>query len=109
MRKCSITINEKEYTIQINRDSIVWLEARGFSIEEFTRKPITYIDMIWTSGFLMNHSDVNQSLALKLMETYKEEGGDIMEIVNFVLEEYQSFISALSDTKSKKKATITEI
>ena len=44
MRKCSITINEKEYTIQINRDSIVWLEARGFSIEEFTRKPITYID-----------------------------------------------------------------
>jgi len=108
MRKCSININDKDYTIQINRDSIVWLEARGFSIEEFTRKPITYIDMIWTSGFLMNHSTVNQSLALKLMETYKEEGGDIMEVVNFILEEYQSFISALSDTKSKKKATITE-
>lgn len=109
MRKCSITIKDKEYTIQINRDSIVWLEARGFSIEEFTKKPITYIDIVWNSGFLMNHNDVNPSLAIKLMETYKEEGGDIMEIINFILEEYQSFIYALSDTKPKKKATITEV
>jgi hypothetical protein len=109
MRKCSITIKDKDYTIQVNRDSIVWLEARGFNIEEFAKKPITYIDILWTSGFLMNHPEVNSNLALKLMETYTEEGGDIMEIINFILEEYQSFISALSDTKSKKKATITEI
>lgn len=108
MRKCSITINDKEYSIQINRESIVWLEARGFAIDEFARKPITYVDTIWTAGFLVNHPDVNPSLALKLMETYKDEGGDVMEVVNFILEEYQSFISALSDTKSKKKATITE-
>ena len=109
MRKCSITIKDKDYTIQVNRDSIVWLEARGFNIEEFAKKPITYIDILWTSGFLMNHPEVSSNLALKLMETYTEEGGDIMEIINFILEEYQSFISALSDTKSKKKATITEI
>lgn len=109
MRKCSININDKDYTIQINRESIVWLEARGFSVEDFAKKPVTYIDIVWTSGFLVNHKEVNNSLALKLMETYKEEGGDIMEIVNFILEEYQSFISALSDTKSKKKATITEM
>lgn len=108
MRKCSININDKDYTIQINRESIIWLEAKGFNIDEFMKKPITYIDIIWSCGFIANHSEVNPNLALKLMETYKEEGGDIMEIVNFILEEYQSFISALSDTKSKKKATITE-
>lgn len=108
MRKCSISINNKDYTIQINRDSIVWLEAKGFNIEEFTKKPVTYIDIIWAAGFTMNHPEVNLNLASKLMEKYKEEGGDIMEIINFILEEYQSFISALSDTKPKKKATITE-
>ncbi len=109
MRKCSINIGDKDYTIQVNRESIIWLEARGFNIEEFAKKPITYIDIVWNAGFLVNHSDtINPKLALKLMETYKEEGGDVMEVVNFVLEEYQSFISALSDTKLKKKATITE-
>ena len=109
MRKCSININDKNYIIQINRESIVWLEGKGFSIEEFARKPITFTSIIWTSGFLMNHKEVNANLALKLMETYTEEGGDVMEIINFILEEYQSFISALSDTELKKKATITEI
>ena len=43
------------------------------------------------------------------MDSYKEEGGDVAEIAKFVIEEYQTFISALSATNSKKKAKITEI
>ena len=109
MRKCSITIKDKEYTIQLNRDSIMWLESTGFAIEDFYKKPLTSVELLWTTGFVMNHREVNQNLAMKLLETYQEEGGDVTEVAKFVLEEYQSFINALSDTKSKKKATITEI
>ena len=109
MRKCSITIKDKEYTIQLNRDSIMWLESTGFAIEDFYKKPLTSVELLWTTGFVMNHREVNQNLAMKLLETYQEEGGDVTEVAKFVLEEYQSFINALSDTKSKKKASITEI
>lgn len=109
MRKCSINIKDKDYTIQLNRDSIVWLEQSGFSIGDFEKKPLVTIELLWAAGFIMNHPEVNANLALKLMDSYKEEGGDVSEIARFVLDEYQSFISALSDTKSKKKATITEI
>lgn len=109
MRKCSITIKDKEYTIQLNRESVTWLENAGFDLTKFDTKPLTYIGLLWTAGFLMNHSDVNPTLALKLMDSYKEEGGDVTEIIKFIMEEYQSFISALSVTNSKKKATITEV
>ena len=109
MRKCSITIKDKEYTIQINRDSIVWLENSGFNLEDFERKPLTAVELLWAAGFRMNHNDVNPSLALKLMDSYKEEGGDITEIARFVMDEYQSFMNALSATNPKKKATITEV
>ena len=109
MRKCSITIKDKEYTIQLNRESIIWLESVGFSVEDFLKKPVTSVDLLWAAGFVMNHKEVNTNLALKLQESYKEEGGDVMEIVKFVFDEYQSFINALSDTNSKKKAVITEI
>lgn len=108
MRKCSINISDKDYTIQLNRDSIVWLERAGFNLGDFEKKPLITIELLWTAGFVMNHPEVNPTLALKLMDTYKEEGGDVTEIAKFILEEYQSFINALSDTKSKKKATITE-
>jgi len=109
MRKCSITIKDKEYTIQVNRESVMWLESNGFDITEFDKKPLTYIELLWTAGFIMNHNEVNPNLALKLMDSFVEEGGDVSEIAKFVIEEYQSFINALSVTNSKKKITITEI
>ena len=109
MRKCSITIKDKEYNIQLNRESIVWLENSGFNVADFERKPLTAVELLWTAGFKMNHSDVNPTLALKLMDSYQEEGGDVTEIARFVLDEYQSFMNALSVTSSKKKATITEV
>jgi hypothetical protein len=111
MRKCSINIKDKDYDLQMTRESIVWLEGNGFDPRKFEEKPLTYMNLLWQSAFIANHKDVNPNLALKLMDSYQEEGGDISEIINFVVEEYQSFISALSDTqsKSKKKATIQEI
>ncbi len=108
MRKCSINIKDKDYTIELNRESIVWLENAGFNIGDFDKKPLVTIELLWASGFVKNHKDVTPNLALKLMDSYKEEGGDVVEIAKFVMEEYQSFINALSDTNCKKKATITE-
>ena len=109
MRKCSITIKDKEYTIQLNRESVMWLESAGFNVSDFDKKPFTYIELLWTAGFIMNHSDVNPNLALKLMDSYTEEGGNVTDVAKFVIEEYQSFMNALSVTSSKKKITITEI
>lgn len=111
MRKCSINVKDKDYDLQLNRESIVWLESQGFDANEFEKKPLTYMNLLWQSAFIANHKEVNPNLALKLMDSYQEEGGDVGEVVNFIIEEYQSFISALSDMKlkSKKKATIQEI
>lgn len=111
MRKCTINIKDKDYDITLTRDSVKWLESRGFSIEDFDKKPITYYDILWQSGFIANHSEVNPNLAEKLMKGYEEEDGDVTEVIRFLIEEYTNFIDALADTnlKKKKKAIITEI
>lgn len=110
MRKATIEIKNKSYDLTLTRESVIWLESMGFSVEDFQKKPVTYYEILWASAFIANHPEVNLNLALKLRESYKEEGGDVIEIINFIFEEYQSFIDALADTKSiKKKATITQI
>lgn len=111
MRQCKLKINNKDYTLELNRDSIKWLENYGFSIEEFDKKPLTFYDLLWTSLFLANHKDVNPNLAIKLMDTYKEEKGNKMvsKIVKFAIEEYTSFMRALSDTDSKETEEELEI
>ena len=67
MRLLEININEKNYKLQLNRTSIKWLEANGFSIVDFENKPLTYYDLLWTSLFIANHPEVNSNLEIKIL------------------------------------------
>ena len=102
MNSCTIEINDKEYTLCLTREAVKKIESLGFNIQNFASKPITYIDILWYGGFIANHSDVNQNLAIKLFETYQAEGGDTTEVINFLAEEYANFVNAPTDTDSKK-------
>lgn len=102
MRKLKLKINDKDYTLEMNRDSIKWLEAMGFSIEEFDRKPITFYDLVWTSLFIANHKEVNPNLAFKLMDTYEKSGKKAVKVIRFAIEEYQNFMNALADIDSNE-------
>ena len=109
MRKLKLKVNNKEYVLEMNRETVYWLEARGFVLEDFDKKPITYYDMLWTSLFLVNHKDVNPNLAFKLMETYKDSGKNPAKVVRFAIEEYQSFIAAQADISSMENEEELEI
>lgn len=99
MKRLNLTIKDKEYKLEMSRLSIKWLEANGFSIEDFDLKPVTYYDLLWTSLFIANHSDVTPSLAIKLMETYEKEHS-VAKVVKFAIDEYSAFMNALADIDS---------
>lgn len=110
MRKCTIEIGDMKYDLVLIRKSVKWLEAKGFDIDNFVEKPLTNVDLLWESGFVANYGDLSIDEVDSLMDQYIEEGGDTNEVITFLVEEYSSFINALTDTKSekKKKATITQ-
>ena len=110
MRKLTLRdLNGKDYTLMMTRESIKWLEANGFSIEDFNKKPITFYDMLWTSLLIANHKDVNPNLAMKLMTTYEAKGKTPIQVIKFAVEEYQAFMSALADIDSMEKNEELEI
>lgn len=111
MRKLKLKINDKDYTLEMTRDSIKWLENFNFNIDEFLKKPVTYYDIVWTSLFIANHKDImqNPSLAIKLMETYEKTGKSPTKVVKFGIDEYQSFMNALADIDSKENDEELEI
>lgn len=103
MRKYTVNIKDKDYNLVLTRDGVKWLEARGFTIEEFYRKPITYQDLLWHVGFLQDYPSVHDGLAEKLRESYEAENGDVNDVIIFMIEEYTNFLNAQADTDSKKK------
>ena len=101
MRKLKLKINDKDYLLEMNRNTIKWLEANGFSIADFELKPVTFYDLLWTSLFLANHKDVNPNLAMKLLDTYSKEH-NVASVIKFAVEEYSAFMNALADIDSEK-------
>lgn len=103
MNTAIIEVKEKEYKFCLNRDSIKWLEGRGFNLAEIDVKTITCIEELWLAGLVENYPDMTQKEAIQLMDDYKSENGDISEIIQFLIDEHSNFINALTDTESKKK------
>lgn len=101
MKKVELNIDDKNYLLEMNRNSIKWLESRGFSIVDFEKKPITYFDLIWSSLFITNHKDLSEDETLELLEKYEREFS-VAEVIRFAVEEYTSFMNALAVTDSKK-------
>jgi len=111
MRKLKLHINDKDYVLELDRDSVKWLESVGFDLQEFYKKPLTYRENLWQCLFVKNHREVNPNLAVKLMDSYAEEKGQNMvnKVVRFAIEEYEAFFNALTDTNSEKKEEELEI
>lgn len=111
MRKLKLHINDKDYTLELTRESIKWLESNGFEFDKFESKPVTYYDLLWQSLFIANHRDVNSNLAIKLMNSYKDSGHKVASVIKFAIDEYNAFMNALIDidsTKTDEKLEITE-
>ena len=110
MNICKINIEEKNYELCLVRDSIKWLEARGISINDIDARPVTFVDGMWTALFVKNYADKTEAECIDLLNKYKDENGDVGEVIRFGIEEYTAFLNALNGTKSKKikKAQITK-
>jgi len=111
MKSVKLKINDRDYVLAMDRNTIKWLEAHGFVYEDFMNKPVTYRELMWTCLFVKNHPDVSANLAIKLMDTYAKEHGENMvnKVVKFANDEYLSFINALVGTDSEKNEEELEI
>ena len=102
MNICTINIAEKDYDLCLTREAIKIIESKGFNIQNFINRPVSMTELLWFGGFIAKHSDVNQNLATKLLDTYQNEGGDVNEVVEFLAEEYSNFVNAPADIAVKK-------
>ena len=87
------------------RKDAIKTEEKGLNILEGKMVKI-YSKMFYT-GMLAYNPFINEDEALKLMDKYSEEGGDVDEVVTFLTGEYQNFLKPQeSKKKTKKKAQI---
>lgn len=62
-----------EYTLEFNRDSVRFAEARGFSIEKMSDAPLTYVPDLFFYAFRMHHKNISREKTDRML--FEDLGG----------------------------------
>ena len=65
--------NKRDYTLEFNRDSIRFAEARGFDIDDVGKFPMTKIPELFFYAFRMHHPNVSREKTDRIL--FDELGG----------------------------------
>lgn len=56
------------YTLEFDRNTVLWAEARGFSIQDLDRQPMTKIYEFFWYAFRMHHKNVAKEKTDKIID-----------------------------------------
>lgn len=90
--KINLTYNGVDYTLEYNRMAVKALENNGFVYEEFTRKPMSNIEMAFAGAFIKNHRKVSQNVIDEIFRKCSNKEGLVETISTMITECYDSLM-----------------
>lgn len=109
METMLIEIEGKEYKLGYpTRKDAVNAENHGLRLMQIENAPLMVSEQLFYTGLLANQPSITKDEAVKLLEKYIEEGGEIGEINEFLIKQYSAFQQSPTG-KKKKKAKIIKM
>lgn len=91
--KIKDNINNIEYTLEYNRNSIGIIEKQGFVASEFIEKPATMLPLAFKGAFMMHHSSMKVADVEKLFSTVKDKSGLLNVLAEMINDCYHSLMN----------------
>jgi len=99
------TENNIDYTLEFNRESIKFAEARGFVIGDVDRFPMTKMPELFFYAFRMHHKNVSREKTDRIL--FDDLGGLSEEVATRLGELYGVPYEALDNSGTVKNARMT--
>lgn len=88
--KINLTYKGVPYCLEYDRLGVKTLEANGFVIEEFLKKPMSNIEMVFTGAFIKNHRKIKQSLVEEIFAKCGNKDELISTLTVMIQETYEA-------------------
>ena len=92
--------NEVDYTLEFNRESIRFAEARGFDIDDVGKYPMTKIPELFFYAFRMHHKNISREKTDRIL--FEDLGGLPEGAAERLGALYAAPFEALSSKEDKK-------
>ena len=90
--KINLTWNGEEYTLEYNRTAVRMLEQSGFVLDEFLKKPMTNIELVFAGAFIKNHKNLSQNVIDEIFAKSKNKGDLVVTLQKMIQETYDSLL-----------------
>lgn len=90
--KINLTWKGETYTLEYNRATVRMLEQAGFVMDEFLRKPMTNIELVFSGAFIKNHKNIQQSTIDEIFASTRDKNKMIVALQNMIQETYESLL-----------------
>lgn len=91
--KINLTYKNVPYTLEYDRMSIKTLEANGFSVEEFVKKPMSNIDMAFAGAFIKHHRKTKPNVIEEIFDKCGDKEKLIETLIIMIQETYDALFS----------------
>lgn len=88
--KINLTYKDVPYTLEYDRMSIKTLEANGFSVEEFMKKPMSNIELVFAGSFIKNHKKTSQKVIDAIYARCPNKNALLESLVIMIQETYEA-------------------
>lgn len=88
----NLTWKGDKYTLEYDRSTIKILENAGFVLDEFLRKPMNNIELVFSGSFLKNHRNLPQSTIDAIFDKVKDKSGLLQALQTMIQESYESLL-----------------
>ena len=103
-KKINLKSKDIDYILEYNRMSIKMIENEGFELEEFGKKPMSMIELVFKGAFYKNHRGLSQNL---INDIYKdcEDKDKLLEVITEMITE--CYTSLMESPEKGKEGNAT--
>lgn len=95
--KINLTYKNIPYVLEFDRMSVKTLEANGFSVEEFIKKPMLNIELAFQGAFIKNHRKTKQQVIEEIFAKTRDKQKLVETLVQMIEETYNALFEEPED------------
>ena len=107
--KINLTYKDVPYVLEYDRMSIKTLEANGFVVEEFLKKPMSNIELAFAGAFIKHHRKTKQQIIDEIYSKCPNKEDLVHALVTMIQETYNSLFDDPEDDAGNAKWEVVDL